>query len=218
MKILDVLPLALPDVKVIRFARFSDERGYFTEPYRKSDFFSHPQMGFMKGIEFLQVNESLSKPRVVRGLHFQWNPRMGKLLRTVKGRMIDLALDIRKGSPGFGKIVAYDMPSEARRGCGEWIWVPPGFAHGNFFTEETAIEYFCSAEYSPGSEAGISPLAADIDWSLCEPGLRKLFSEISAGALLSDKDRAGLSVSAWKADPRSDQFIFGRKSPDLSAR
>jgi dTDP-4-dehydrorhamnose 3,5-epimerase len=218
MKIIEIKALALPEVKVVRFARFGDARGYFTEVFRKSGFFGHPRLGFLEGVEFLQVNESLSKPGVIRGLHFQWNPSMGKLLRTVKGRMIDLALDIRKGSPSFGKIVACDMPSEPGRSYGEWIWVPPGFAHGNFFTEETVIEYFCSGEYSPGCEAGLSPLAKDIDWSLCDPGLRGLFSEIAARAVMSDKDRAGLSVAAWKADPRSEHFIFGKKPPELSAR
>ena len=99
---------------------------------------------------------------------------MGKLVRTLSGRMVDMILDIRKGSTTFGKIIAYDMPSEHEADYNEWIWVPPGFAHGNFFTEDSTIEYFCSGEYSPGCEAGISPLAADIDWSLCEGSLKEL--------------------------------------------
>ena len=213
MKILEVVPLALPEVKVVRFARFADARGYFTEVFRKSDFFGHPRMGFLEGAEFLQVNESLSQPGVVRGLHFQWGPPMGKLVRTVRGRMVDLFMDIRKGSPSFGKIAAHDMPSDPGRSYGEWIWVPPGFAHGNFFTEPTAIEYFCTGEYGPGREAGISPLAGAIDWSLCDPKLRRLFDEVSARAVMSDKDRGGLTVAAWSSDPRSEQFVYAPGVP-----
>ena len=168
MKILSVTTLAIPDVKVIRFARFCDARGYFTEPFRKSDLQAHPQTGFFRGLEFTQANESFSRPGVIRGLHFQWNPYMGKLVRTIAGRMVDLVLDIRKGSPCQGKIIAYDMPSRVDDDYGTWIWVPPGMAHGNLFTEPTQIEYYCTGEYSPGCEAGISPLSGELDWSLCD--------------------------------------------------
>ena len=211
MKIIEVKSLVVSDVKVIKFARFADNRGYFTEPFRKSDFASHPQMGFIQDVTFLQCNESYSRPRVVRGLHFQWNPFMGKLVRTIRGRMVDLALDIRKGSPTFGKIIAYDMPSAPGKDFAEWIWVPPGFAHGNYFTEETVIEYFCSGEYSPGCEAGISPLSKDLDWSLCVPELKKEFEKIvEDGLIISDKDRGALSLTAWRSDPRSENFIYDK--------
>lgn len=169
MKLLEISSLKIEDVKVIRFARFCDHRGYFTEHFRKSDFANHPEMGFMKNVEFVQCNESYSQKGTVRGLHFQWNPYMGKLVRTLTGRMVDMVLDIRKGSQTFGRIVCYDMPADTKANYSEWIWVPPGFAHGNFFTEESMIEYFCSGEYSPGCEAGISPLASDIDWTLYDP-------------------------------------------------
>ena len=116
MKILDVKSLAIPDVKVIRFGRFGDHRGFFAEHFRKSDFMGHPQLDFMAGVEFSQCNESFSRPGTIRGLHFQWNPYMGKLVRTLSGRMTDMVLDIRKGSPTFGKIILYDMPAAKR--CG----------------------------------------------------------------------------------------------------
>jgi dTDP-4-dehydrorhamnose 3,5-epimerase len=209
MKILDVEQLQIPEIKVIRFARFRDERGYFTEHFRNSDFRTNPLTPFMEGIEFVQSNESFSKAGVVRGLHFQWNPYMGKLVRTLQGHMVDVVLDIRRGSPTFGKAIAYDMPSDMSKDFNEWIWVPPGFAHGNMFLEDTSIEYFCSGEYSPGNEAGISPLAEDIDWSLCDHDLREIFHEIASSTpLITDKDRDGLSVSAWERDARSDNFIF----------
>jgi len=193
MKINMVRSLEVDAIKVIRFARFCDHRGYFTEHFRKSDFANHPEMGFMKGVEFVQCNESRSKPG------------------TLSGRMVDMILDIRKGSPTFGRIICYDMPARPEEDYSEWIWVPPGFAHGNFFTEETLIEYFCSGQYSPGCEAGISPLAEDIDWSLCDGRLAEEFSEIAASTeLITDKDRDGFTLEAWQADERSDNFIYGQ--------
>jgi len=207
MKIIEVKTLAIPAVKVIRFGRFNDHRGYFTEPFRKSDFLNHPDMAFLKTVEFVQANESFSKKGVIRGLHFQWNPYMGKLVRTIRGRMVDLVLDIRKSSSTLGKIIAYDIPASTQEDYADWIWVPPGFAHGNFFSEETQIEYYCSGEYSPGNEAGISPLAPDLDWSWCEPSLKAEFDAlVGATALMSDKDRDALSLQAWLADERAEHF------------
>lgn len=192
---------------IIRFQRFSDNRGYFSEPFRETDFFAEAQLSHLAGARFVQVNESYSNANVVRGLHFQWNPFMGKLVRTIHGRMTDIILDIRKGSPTLGKALLYDLPSSAERDYNEWIWVPPGFAHGNYFTKETCIEYFCTGEYSPGCEAGISPAASDIDWSLADPSLvAELSGLLNSDAILSEKDRAGLSLSEWLADPRSENF------------
>ena len=206
MKILDVQNLAIPDVKVIRYARYPDHRGYFSEHFRKSVL---GQLEFQKGVEFFQCNESYSRAHTIRGLHFQWNPCMGKLVRTLSGRMVDLVLDIRKGSPSFGKIVAYDMPADIDAEFGEWIWVPPGFAHGNYFDRESRIEYFCSGEYNPACEAGIAPSAGDIDWSLCDPRLKDEFDAIAAAEpLISEKDRRGHTVASWLRNAGSDRFIF----------
>lgn len=211
MKILEVRSLQLDAVKVIRSARFRDHRGYFTELYGKSDFESHPDVSFMKGVDFVQCNESFSLKGTVRGLHFQWNPYIGKLVRTLAGRMVDVVLDIRKGSATFGKAICYDMPAGRTADYHEWIWVPPGFAHGNFFTEDSAIEYFCSGSYNPDCEAGISPLSADIDWSLCDAGLKKEFDNIAFSTeLITDKDRDGFTVQGWQSDERSDNFIYGK--------
>lgn len=211
MKILSVNSLAIQDVKVIRFARFHDNRGFFTETFRKSDWSSREELGKYRSANFVQVNESFSRTNVCRGLHFQWNPFMGKLVRTVRGNMIDLVLDIRKGSPTLGKILALDMPASTDIAHSEWIWVPPGFAHGNFFTEDTQIEYMCSGEYSPNCEAGISPLAGDIDWTLCDGNLKDLFDRtIFKGGIVSEKDKAGMSLTQWLADERSDNFVLGK--------
>jgi dTDP-4-dehydrorhamnose 3,5-epimerase len=134
---------------------------------------------------------------------------MGKLVRTLTGSMVDMVLDIRKGSPTEGRIIAYDMPASNERDYDEWIWIPPGFAHGNFFTKESNIEYLCTGEYSKGCESGISPLATDINWSLCDPKLKeKFYSLINSGAIISDKDRNAQSLSDWKKDSRSDNFVY----------
>ncbi len=205
MKILEIKSLAIPDVKVIKFSRFRDHRGFFTELYRKSDF---EGIDFMKGVEFSQCNESFSKINTIRGLHFQWNPYMGKLVRTIQGKMVDLFLDIRKNSPTYGKIAAYDMPSSYDMDYNEWIWVPVGFAHGNYFTEDSVIQYFCSGSYSPGCEAGISPFSKDIDWSLCDRDLKHLFDVVqSRGALTTEKDENGYTLKEWGAKEESKHFI-----------
>lgn len=209
MKVLEVKTLQLDAVKVLRFARFRDHRGYFTEQYRESDFGNHCEMAFMKNVKFVQCNESYSKKGTVRGLHFQWNPYMGKLVRTLIGKMVDMVLDVRKGSPTFGKTILYYMPANHEAEYHEWIWVPPGFAHGNFFTEDTMIEYFCSGEYSPDCEAAISPLAKDIDWTLCDMNLKKLFdSVVPSTTLITDKDKNGFSVSDWRDSKESNNFIY----------
>ncbi len=212
MKITSVRSLIIPDVKVIRFARFADPRGYFTEPFRRSDFDQHPDLPFLRGQAFVQMNESLSKSGVLRGLHFQWNPYMGKLVRTLNGQMVDVFLDIRKGSPTFGRAAMHDMPGVDDAAWSEWIWVPPGFAHGNFFEAESRIEYLCTGEYSPGCEAGISPLAADIDWTLCDPALKSRLDGLAAAGrlIVSDKDRAGLTLDAWVAHPAAAEFVYDR--------
>jgi dTDP-4-dehydrorhamnose 3,5-epimerase len=214
MKIVEVRPLAVEGISVVRFARFRDQRGYFAEPFRRSDVGAHPQLAALGRAEFVQLNESYSRAATIRGLHFQWNPYMGKLVRTLHGHMVDLVLDLRKGSGTYGKGLLYDMPDREDADHSEWIWVPPGFAHGNFFLTTSRIEYFCTGEYSPGCEAGISPLAADIDWSLAEPALLTRFRElVASGPVISDKDRSGLTVAAWTADARSDVFGIDRLGP-----
>ena len=210
MKILDVKALSIPALKVVRFARFPDQRGYFSEPFRRSDFAAHSETSFLADVLFVQSNESYSRAGTVRGLHFQWNPFMGKLVRTIHGCMVDVVVDIRLGSPTFGFALLYEMNSALTQDFAEWIWVPPGFAHGNFFTADTQIEYFCSGEYSPGCEATISPLADDVDWSLADTALKKTFDAlVSSTPIISDKDRQGARVETWARDPRARQFEYG---------
>ncbi len=207
MNIIKLKELLIPDVKVINYKRFVDHRGYFTEHLRKSDLIDKSGIASLKGKRLLQANESFSYKGTFRGLHFQWNPYMGKLVRPVSGHIIDFALDIRKDSPTLGKIIGYSMQASIEKDNAEWIWVPPGFAHGILIIEDSLVEYFCTGEYNPDCEAGISPVAGDIDWTLCDSELKKLFDIIvPVSRFISDKDRNGLSLKEWIGDPRSKFF------------
>lgn len=209
MKIESIKTLVIPEIKVIRFSRFLDNRGYFTESYSCRDF--APLKKEIGNWKVVQVNESYSNANTIRGLHFQWNPYMGKLVRTVKGHMIDLILDIRLNSPTFGKFIAYDMPSELEDNYNEWIWIPAGFAHGNMFLKDTVIQYLCSGEYSQGCEAGISPLAEDIDFSLCDIVLKAAFISLKNYKkilIMTDKDKNAFSLEQWKNNENSKNFIY----------
>lgn len=209
MKILSIKSLAIPEIKVIRYRRHMDNRGYFAEVLRKSDIDAHSELSFLKNETFNQFNESFSKQSTIRGLHVQWSPFQGKLVRTLMGHMTDLILDIRKNSRSFGKIIAYDLPVNNTDDFGEFIWVPVGFAHGGFYPQESKIEYYCTSNWSQDSEAGISPLAPDIDWSLCDVDLKAKFDELVNGTpLISDKDKNGFTVAQWSQNPNAGQFLY----------
>lgn len=210
MKIKKVYDLKIKDIKIIQFGKFSDNRGYFMEHFRKNDF---DKLDFMNNFKIVQSNESYSKKGVFRGLHFQWEPYMGKLVRVISGCMYDMALDIRIGSPTYGKIVMHKLTAYPESDSIEWIWVPPGFAHGAYFLEDTTIEYYCTGQYSNGKEASISPFAKDIDWSFVNVNDRKLFDEeIKLSELITDKDRNGYSLDKWNKTPNSLLFIYSPKS------
>lgn len=207
MKILKIKALEFPEVKVIRYGKFLDARGYFAETFRKSDTFELSELEFLKTVNFPQINESFARPGVIKGLHFQWDPPLGKLVRVVRGHMLDMVLDLKKTSPNFGKIILCDMPDNQQQEFGEWIWVPAGFAHGMIFTEESLIEYFFTDNYNPKAEAGIFPLAQDLDWSLCEVALKQQFDAlVKKGVILSERDQAGFTLKQWSEDARS-KFI-----------
>lgn len=144
----EFIPQPIPDVILIKPKVFADDRGFFMETYKRSDFESH-------GIpfDFRQDNHSKSARGVLRGLHYQLDPvSQGKLVRVVKGRVFDVAVDLRKGSPWFGKSVCVTLDSDSK----EMLWVPPGFAHG-FCTleDDTEFLYKTTGEYSPEHERGI---------------------------------------------------------------
>jgi len=197
MKIVSVKNLVIPEVKIITFQRSLDNRGYFTETYRKNEVETNPQTTFLKGVNFSQINESYSKKQVFRGFHFQWNPYMAKMLRVIKGNVIDFALDIRPYSETFGKIVGAELSSQENKEINEWIWIPVGFAHGIYFLEDSIIDYFCTGQWAPDSEQVISPYSSDIDWSLIDPQVKDKLSELlNKSAIISDKDKNGIKTVA----------------------
>ena len=206
MKISSISVHQIPGVRLINFERFMDHRGYFTETFRASDFINNDLKLFPNGI--MQSNESFSQKNVLRGLHFQWNPNMGKLVRTIAGHMVDLVLDLRKGSPTQGKIMAFDMPAKSSDSSSSWIWVPEGCAHGNFFLVDSYIEYFCSGAYNGECEAGISPFSEDIDWSICDSNLKDNFFELKDAFIATSKDINGLSVNEWLNRPDANNFTI----------
>jgi dTDP-4-dehydrorhamnose 3,5-epimerase len=149
---------------------FKDERGYFFESYNKATF---SKAGL--DIDFVQDNQSYSTPGVVRGLHFQKFPfGQGKLVRVIKGKILDVAVDIRKGSPTFGKYEAILLDDKR---C-NMLWIPAGFAHGFSVLEESLVMYKCTNVYDKASESGIiwNDPSINIDWQVSNP-------------IVSDKDK-----------------------------
>lgn len=143
---------------------FADERGFFVETYKKSDFAA-------RGVpeEFVQDNHSKSSKGVLRGLHYQKGAAaQGKLVRCTAGAILDVGVDIRPGSPTFGKWLAEELTAANAH----MLYLPAGFAHGFLVLSETAeIMYKCTAEYSPKDDAGIiwNDPALNIDWGIKDP-------------------------------------------------
>jgi dTDP-4-dehydrorhamnose 3,5-epimerase len=210
MKILDIKPLAFPEVIYLEFARFHDDRGYFSETYNFSNFSQNSSMkngvNLMPNISIKQCNESWSKKNVVRGFHFQFNPFMGKFVRTIFGHMVDIIIDIRPNSKTFGKGIMCDMPSSQTQNKSGAIWIPPGFAHGNYFLKDSIIEYYCTSTYNPSGEIGLFPFSKQIDWSFADKKLYDQFLTIQKKALISVKDSKGIDISDWKSNSNSNCF------------
>ncbi len=208
MKIIDVKSLAIEDIKVLRYQKFSDDRGYFAETFRQTDIEENENCDFLHGVKFNQFNESYSKGNTLRGLHFQWNPYMAKLVRCISGRLIDLALDIRHDSSTYGKVIAYELNNTTE--IGEWIWLPVGFAHGIYLAEDSIIEYICTGMWNPKGELAISPYSTDIDWSLNSLALQNLLTNIlKSNVNISEKDRSGISLAEWATYRESSLFKYG---------
>lgn len=156
-------------VMILRPDRFADSRGYFEETYRAD-------VCIRYGIptDFVQDNHSRSIHGVIRGMHSQHTQPMGKMLRVIRGQIQLVEVDIRKGSPTFGKHVSIDV-SETN---GRIVWIPAGFANGFAVLSETAdVSYKCTALYNPSGEVGVNPLDPEL-------GIRWLIDT----PILSDKD------------------------------
>jgi dTDP-4-dehydrorhamnose 3,5-epimerase len=177
---LEVHCLAIPDVKLIRTPRFSDTRGYFCETFQRADFAA-------QGLDcdFLQDNQSSSdRPGTVRGLHFQRPPfAQTKLVRVLRGSILDVAVDLRRSSSSFGRHVAMELSSERN----EQLLVPAGFAHGFCTLEpDTVVFYKVDQVYSAAHDGGVN-------WADSRLGIE--WPVASAEANLSEKDR-GLPMFA----------------------
>jgi dTDP-4-dehydrorhamnose 3,5-epimerase len=171
---MDCVPTAIPEVLVITPRRFADPRGYFAETFNAARY-----QALLHGVAFVQDNLSLSGPRfTVRGLHFQAPPHaQAKLVSVLKGAVLDVALDIRRGSPSYGRHVAVTL-SAAR---GEQMFVPAGFAHGFCTLEpDTLVAYKVSDYYAPEADRGLY-------WA--DPALAIAWPVAAAEAALSERDR-----------------------------
>lgn len=169
---MNVIKTDIEGVVVIEPSVFDDARGYFFESYSKRRFDEA-----VRPVEFVQDNESMSTRGVIRGLHFQRPPfSQSKLVRCVRGAVLDVVVDIRRGSPTYGRHVAVELTGENRR----QLFVPRGFAHGfAVLSDEAVFQYKCDNYYHPESEGGISIAdhSLGIDWHI-DP----------AEAILSEKD------------------------------
>ena len=206
MKIVKVGDAQIPGVKIITYGRFMDERGFFTESYNKNEFSQNPALSFLNDNKVVQANVSFSKTNVVRGLHFQWNPNMGKLVRVIDGSMIDLFLDIRKSSPTYGKIDAFHLEAFPEKSENTLIWLPVGIAHGCVFLSNSYIEYYCDVAYNPQTQGTISPFSSGINWSIMDQNLKNKVDEVLKNPIISQKDQNALTLDQWSKTPESDLF------------
>ena len=156
-----VIGTSIPDVVIVEPDVFGDVRGYFFESYSQRRFDEA-----VRPVRFVQDNESKSRYGVLRGLHFQKGEyAQSKLVRVVAGRVLDVAVDIRRGSPTFGKYVAVEFTAENRR----QLFIPRGFAHGfSVLSEEAVFQYKCDNPYAPQAEGAVAWDDPDIgiDWRL----------------------------------------------------
>jgi len=180
-------PEQLPGIKVITAKHFPDERGFLLQSWVDADL---DALGIPS--TFKQAIQTSSKRGVVRGLHFQWDPPMGKFVRCIHGAILDVVVDVRLGSPTVGDHAAVELSGRNHR----IIWVPPGFAHGTFALEEGSIVlYECTAAHGPGREGGIL-------WD--DPSLGITWPDIPP--IVSQKDKEAPTLERWLADPRSQHF------------
>lgn len=170
-------PLAIPEVVLIEPILFGDERGFFMETWRENSFAEH---GI--GLHFVQDNQSRSCQCTLRGLHYQIKQPQGKLVRVISGEIFDVAVDLRRNSPTFGRWVGQILSGENKK----MLWVPPGFGHGFYVLSEVVdFVYKCTDYYASEHERVIlwSDPELAIDWPLVE----------GRGPMLSGRDAAGVS-------------------------
>ena len=180
---------AIPDLLIVEHEVFEDERGFFMEAYRRDTF---REAGLPES--FVQLNHSRSARGVARGLHFQWDPPMGKLMRVTAGAAFLVAVDIRTGSPTLGRWFGSEVTAESKR----QIWAPAGFARGFYVLSDFAeIQYLCTGTYNAACESGVlwNDPAIGIEWPGTEP-------------TLSAKDRNAQTLAQWLEKPESEHFTY----------
>lgn len=185
---MEVIKTAIDGVLIIEPKVFGDARGYFFESFSQREFDEEVAPIIGHAINFVQDNESMSSYGVMRGLHFQKPPyTQSKLVRCVRGAVLDVAVDIRKGSPTYGQHVAVELTEENHR----QFFIPRGFAHGFAVLSETAVfQYKCDEFYHPEADGGISILDSSlgIDWKI---HIEK--------ALLSEKDTQNALLKGFES-------------------
>jgi dTDP-4-dehydrorhamnose 3,5-epimerase len=180
----------LGEIVVVVPDLYEDSRGWFMESYRADKF---KDLGMPS--EFVQDNHSLSKLGVVRGLHFQWDPPMSKLMRVTMGKAFVVAVDIRKGSPTLGQWFGLELSAENKK----LVWAPPGFARGFCALSDIAeLQYKCTALHNAQGESSISPFDPQI-------GIRW---PLGTDYLLSEKDRKAQSLADWLGSQKSDLLKY----------
>jgi len=180
-----IIVLTHPDV-------FEDERGFFVEAFRADQF---AELGLPTA--FVQDNHSRSRKGVLRGLHFQWEPPMGKLMRVTQGSAFLVAVDIRKGSPTLGQWFGTEVSAKNKK----QVWAPAGFARGFYVISDYAeVQYKCTGIYNNQCESGIlwSDPRIGIEWPL----------DKTAELVISDKDNKARTLDQWLASPESEYFRF----------
>ena len=180
-KIMTYIETEIPGVWIIEPKVFKDARGYFMEAWKKAEFEEH-----IGKVEFVQDNESCSSKGVLRGLHYPLAPySQSKLVRVIKGCVLDVAVDLRKGSPTFGKYVAVELSDENKR----QFFIPQGFAHGfHVMSEEAVFTYKVDNPYAPTHERGLrfDDPTVGVDWKITEPAILNLSDKDRNAALLQD--------------------------------
>jgi dTDP-4-dehydrorhamnose 3,5-epimerase len=186
----------LGEVVVLVGKAYEDARGYFMETYREDQFLELGLPG-----SFVQDNYSYSRKGVVRGLHFQWDPPMGKLMRVTRGAAFLVAVDLRLGSPTLGKWVGVEATAENRK----QVWAPASFARGFCaLTDDVAVQYKCTGTYNGKAESAIrwDDPAIGIEWPVRD-------------VIISEKDRKAQTLAEWLASPQARYFTF--PAPAVSA-
>lgn len=189
---MEIIKTAIDGVIIIKPRLFMDERGYFFESFSQRDFDTQ-----VRPIHFVQDNESKSSYGVLRGLHFQKPPfAQSKLVRVIKGAVLDVAVDIRKGSPTFGQHVAVELTEENHL----QFFIPRGFAHGfSVLTDEVVFQYKCDNFYAPQHEGALAWDDPDININWRIPKDKVILSE-------KDKHHTTLKEAEWLFDYNSELY------------